>query len=99
MHCRAQNYHARMPLKGLGTAENHRKTAKNRAIKDRLNIQNIIFLWLGRVSKTGRILCESGRAEIFTENGRFEAETEGLEFSKEKLKTILVMIYIGRAND
>ena len=28
-----------------------------------------IFLWLGRVSKTGRILSEKGRPEIFAANG------------------------------
>ena len=29
------------------------KTAKNRAVKNWLNKENIIFLWLGRVSKLG----------------------------------------------
>ena len=65
----------------------HRKTAKNRAKKDWLNKENIIFLWLGRVSNTGRILSENGRPEIFTENGRFPAKTGGLE-SLRKLKLV-----------
>ena len=65
----------------------HRKTAKNRAKKDWLNKENIIFLWLGRVSNTRRILSENRRPEIFTENGRFLAETGGLE-SLRKLKLV-----------
>ena len=48
--------------------------------KDWLNKENIIFLWLGRVSKTGRILSENGRPEIFTETRRFPAKKGGLEF-------------------
>ena len=46
--------------------------------KDWLNKENIIFLWLGRVSKTGRILCEKERPEIFAENRRFPAKMGGL---------------------
>ena len=53
--------------------------AKNRAKRDWLNKENIIFLWLGRVSKTRRILSENGRPEIFTKNERFPAKTGGLE--------------------
>ena len=56
--------------------------AKNRAKKDWLNKENIIFLCLGRVSNNGRILSENGRPEIFTENGRFPAKTGGLESLK-----------------
>ena len=36
----------------------------------KLNKENIIFLWLGRVSKTRRILSENGRPEMFSKNGR-----------------------------
>ena len=61
--------------------------AKNRAKRDWLNKENIIFLWLGRVSKTRRILSENGRLEIFTENERFPAKTGGLE-SLRKLKLV-----------
>ena len=43
-----------------------------------MNEENIIFLWLGRVSKTGRILSENQRPEIFTENRRFPAKMGGL---------------------
>ena len=43
---------------------NHRKTAKNHAKKDWRNKENIIFLWLRRVSKTGWILSENGRVGI-----------------------------------
>ena len=60
--------------------------AKNRAKKDWLNKENI-FLWLGRVSKTRRILSENGRPEIFTKNERFAAKTGGLE-SMRKLKLV-----------
>ena len=65
----------------------HGKTAKNRAKKDWLNKENIIFLWLGRVSNTRRILSENGWPEIFTENGRFPVKTGGLE-SLRKLKLV-----------
>ena len=61
--------------------------AKNRAKKDWLNKENIIFLWLGRVSKTRGILSENGRPGIFTENERFPAKTGGLE-SLRKLKLV-----------
>ena len=61
--------------------------AKNRAKRDWLNKENIIFLWLGRVSKTRRILSENGRPEIFTKNERFPAKTGGLE-SMRKLKLV-----------
>jgi len=44
-----------------------------------LNRENIIFLWLGRVSKTRRILSKSGRLGIFAENGRFLAKMGGLD--------------------
>ena len=54
--------------------------AKNRAKKDWLNKENIVLLWLGRVSKSGRILSESERPEIFTENRRFPAKMGGLVF-------------------
>ena len=37
------------------------------------------LLWLGKVSITGRILCENRRPEIFTENESFLAKTGGLE--------------------
>ena len=57
----------------------HRKTAKNRTKKDWLNKENIIFFWLGRVSKTGRILSENERPQIFAENWRFPTKTGGLE--------------------
>ena len=57
---------------------NHRKVAKNRAKKNWLNEENVRFLWLGRVSKTGRILGENRRPEIFAENGRFPAKAGGL---------------------
>ena len=43
---------------------NHRKTAKNHVKKDWRNKENIIFLWLRRVSKTGWILSENGRVGI-----------------------------------
>ena len=43
---------------------NHRKTAKNHTKKDWRNKENIIFLWLRRVSKTGWILSENGRVGI-----------------------------------
>ena len=59
-------------------ARNHRKMAKNRAKKDWLNEENIIFLWLGRVSKTGRILSENERPEIFAKKRRFPAKMVGL---------------------
>ena len=52
--------------------------AKNCAKKDWLNEENIIFLWLGRVSKTGRILSENHRPEIFAKNRRFPAKMVGL---------------------
>ena len=45
----------------------------------KLNKENIIFLWLGGVSKTRRTLRENGRLEIFSKNGRFAAKTVGLE--------------------
>ena len=53
-------------------------TAKNHATKDWLNKENIIFLWLGRVSKTGRVLSENERLEMFAENRRFSAKMGGL---------------------
>ena len=61
--------------------------AKNRAKKYWLNKENIIFLWLGRVSKTRRILSENGRPEILTENERFPAKMGGLETLR-KLKLV-----------
>ena len=51
-------------LKGSKWLRNHRKTAKNHAKKDWRNKENIIFLWLRRVSKTGWILSENGRVGI-----------------------------------
>ena len=51
-------------LKGSKWLRNHRKTAKNHAKKDWRNKENIIFLWLRRVSKTGWILSEKGRVGI-----------------------------------
>ena len=48
--------------------------AKNCAKKDWLNKENIVFLWLGRVSKSRRILSENERPEIFTEDRRFPAK-------------------------
>ena len=59
--------------------------AKNSAKKDWLNKENI-FLWLGRVSKTGRILSENGRLEIFTKSGRFPAKMGGLELLRKLFK-------------
>ena len=50
--------------KGSKWLRNHRKTAKNHAKKDWRNKENIIFLWLRRVSKTGWILSEKGRVGI-----------------------------------
>ena len=50
--------------KGSKWLRNHRKTAKNHAKKDWRNKENIIFLWLRRVSKTGWILSENGRVGI-----------------------------------
>ena len=52
--------------------------AKNRAKKDWFNEENIIFLWLGRVSKSRGILSENERPEIFAENRRFPAKMGGL---------------------
>ena len=57
---------------------NHKKelkTAKNHA-KDWLNKEDIILLWLGRVSKTKRILngrpetFSKNRLEVFSQNGK-----------------------------
>ena len=50
--------------KGSKWLRNHRKTAKNHAKKDWRNKENIIFLWLRRVSKTGWILSEKGMVGI-----------------------------------
>ena len=41
------------------------KESLQRLVKHR----NIVFLWLGGVLNTGRILSENGRPEIFSENG------------------------------
>ena len=62
--------------------------AKNCAKKDWLNKENIINLWLVRVSKTGRILCENGKPEIFNKNRRFPAKTGGLESFYEVLHEV-----------
>lgn len=50
---------------GKKMLRNHRKTAKNR--------ENIIFLLLGRVSKTGR-------PEIFAKNRSYQPKLEGWNF-------------------
>ena len=55
--------------------------AKNCDKKDWLNKGNIIFLWLVRVSKTGRILCENRKPEIFNENGGFSGQNGGVGIS------------------
>ena len=62
--------------------------AKNCAKKDWLNKENIINLRLVRVSKTGRILCENRKPEIFNKNRRFPAKTGGLESLYEVLHEV-----------
>ena len=52
--------------------------SKNSAKKDWLNKENIVFLWLERVSKSRRILSKNERPEIFTENRRFPSKMGGL---------------------
>ena len=68
-----------LDAKRVKMAEKTQKNGKESCKKYWLNKENIIFLWLGRVSKTRRILSENGRLEIFTENERFPAKTGGLE--------------------
>ena len=55
VHFRTQNYRSLMVgyQKGKMAEKPQLKTAKNRAVKNWLNKENIIFLWLGRVSKLG----------------------------------------------
>ena len=65
------------------------KTAKNCAKKHWLNKVNNIFPWLGRVSKTVRMLSENGRPEMFSINGRFSAKTGRLESSQFILRWLL----------
>ena len=64
--------------KRVKMAEKPLKNAKELCWKDWLNKENIIFLWLGRVSKTRRILSENGSLEFIAKNGRFPAKTERL---------------------
>ena len=54
--------HAWVP-KGEKWLRSHRKTAKNRAKKDWFNKENIIFLWLGRVSNRENINKRKRRPE------------------------------------
>ena len=74
VHYRAQNYRRLMLGKCRETTEKWQRTV----LKNWLNEENILFLCLVRVSKTGRILGENRRPEIFAENGRFPAKTAGL---------------------
>ena len=80
VHYGTQNYR-RLMLRYQKDKNGWETTEKCQRIvlkKDWLNKENIIFLWLGRVSKTGRILCENERPEIFAENRRFPAKMGGL---------------------
>ena len=60
---------------GCETTEKRQRILVKRLVKK----ENFIFPWLGRVSKTGRILSENRRWEIFAEKGRFQAKTGALE--------------------
>ena len=88
LHYRAQNY--RRLILGCQKGKNCRESTEKRqkiALK-RLVQQKTVkshATRLVKVSKTGRILSENGRPEIFAENGGFSAETEGLESLRNKL--------------
>ena len=60
-------------------AEKPHKNGKQSCKKDWLDKDNIVFLWLGRVSKN-RENSENGRPEVFAEYERLKAKTGGLEF-------------------
>ena len=75
-HPKLRQSYARIPKgkNGWEATEKQPKMAKNHAKK---NKENITFLWLGRVSKTRRILSKNRRPEIFPKNGRFSAKITG----------------------
>ena len=65
-----------MCLSWLPTGQNGREITekllqRQKIVLKRLVNQKNIFLWLGRVSKTRRILSEIGRPEIISKNGMF----------------------------
>ena len=97
VHFRTQNNpvksYARIP-KGKNGRETTEKQLKRQRIDvlKRLVKQKNIFLWLGRVSKTRRILSrENGRPKIFSKNGMFLTKAGGLESPQFILRTILVI--------
>ena len=98
VHYRAQNY--RRLMLGCQKGKNGRETTEKRQrIKDWLNKENISFLWLGRVSKTGRILSENGRPVIFAENERFPAKSDRwLESLNNSAHGLIIICLVKREN-
>ena len=53
--------------------------AENPEKKGKGVLKRVVKKRKGKVSKTGMILSENGRLQIFVKNGRFPTKMEGLE--------------------